>query len=141
MQYPVDALKPFVAEGQTTATVFGDSRYFGTSRHLVFDDGRTVPTLEADRLAVHVGLHPSLIWPSWFDDAADEPHCRYCGEVAPFVPSNVVWCSLSCKEAARGRYWRWEARKHRSLWERVDRVTERVAAMSEDELREFLGCR
>ena len=27
---------------------------------------------QADRFAIHLGYHPSILWPSWFDDYEDE---------------------------------------------------------------------
>ncbi len=62
----------------------------------------TMPTVMADRVAVCLGLHPCLLWPSWFDDAALEPHCSECGEpasIAHGVTAKV--CSDKCREHNR----------------------------------------
>lgn len=47
----------------------------GLARFLGVDPGQWqrwrsegVPTFAADRLACRAGLHPSLLWPDWFDE-------------------------------------------------------------------------
>jgi len=59
-------------------------------------DGMT--TVQADRVAVALGLNAVDLWPSWYEDAAKEPACRVCGEL---VEENMVTCSEACRVEAR----------------------------------------
>ena len=43
-----------------------------------------VNTWQADEIATFMGIHPSRIWSSWYDDAADEPKCPECGRLLPY---------------------------------------------------------
>jgi hypothetical protein len=75
----------------------------------------------ADRLAVAAGMHPSAVWPTWDDDAFDEPVCAWCRE--PVFDSR--YCGTVCARRMR------EDRKRlagglEKWWKRVDRYRESV---------------
>ena len=75
-----------------------------------------ISTLQADRLAVRVGLHPSEVWPTWYDDAENEDRCPWCG----------VWSfdRRYCDEVERRMHekeWRRDMTRTRNWWKRLDR--------------------
>lgn len=44
---------------------------------------------EADRIACGLKLHPSEIWPSWFEDGLSEPEVPTCKRGHELTPENV----------------------------------------------------
>jgi hypothetical protein len=77
----------------------------------------------ADELAVRANLHPSLVWPSWFDDALQEPGCKWCGAPVPMKSLQGLWCTRQCHNRLQ-----WEERclaaRAREWWTRLDRYRE-----------------
>lgn len=92
----------------------------------------------ADRLAVTFGVHPSVIWPSWFEDALEEPFCAWCRGPVNWRNSLSIYCSADCRQE-REREQRFDRRRQEAAWERIQRVSRRVMAMSACELAAFLG--
>lgn len=67
-------------------------------------------TMKADKIATALGFHPAELWPSWSDDAALEPCCRWCGEP---LSEGVLYCNPDHSRHSRAadkRQWR-ERRK------------------------------
>ena len=63
-----------------------------------------VNTWLADEIATHLGIHPSRIWSSWYDDAVDEPVCEECGEPVPYNGTNAPFtCGPEHKKAREAR--------------------------------------
>lgn len=75
----------------------------------------------ADRLAISAGLHPSLVWPTWFIDAAREA-CPLCTE--PLTGRQLLCGSCHHEVVA------WEHAhdrvRQREWWARLDRYAETV---------------
>ena len=44
---------------------------------------------QADKWAIRGGIHPSLVWPSWFADALADDCCDWCGIELPFTARNI----------------------------------------------------
>lgn len=66
-RYPYEPLAELV--GGTTAE---QAERLGVSHHLVRAlKRRGLSAAQADRYAIVAGVHPSLLWPSWFDDAQE----------------------------------------------------------------------
>lgn len=66
---------------------------------------RGVTPRVADRLAMKAGLHPSLVWPSWFDDVLED-HGRDCAECGGrFLPKrhDAKFCDPACNRRWWGR--------------------------------------
>ena len=59
-----------------------------------------VSTWRADEIATHLKVHPSRIWPSWFDDAEREPRCAVCGDPVPYFYADRLneTCSKTCRK-------------------------------------------
>jgi lambda repressor-like predicted transcriptional regulator len=102
-----DALRPFIgdsergtnqclADGETISNLARRSGVprinFHTWAH------RGIPIDQADIIAVKgLGMHPSLIWPEWWQKCAQAPKCP-CGEL---VPDGRTYCSHECRRSAR----------------------------------------
>lgn len=80
MRYDIEALEQKLGtfltlstDGAQFAPDAGLAVALGMSRSAV-QAGRTrgLSADQADRYAVRAGYHPSLVWPSWFDDAEDD---------------------------------------------------------------------
>ncbi len=97
-------------------------------------------TLEADHVAVALGLLPMLLWENWLESADDEPRCAWCRDVAD-LNTDQSRRSFCCAE--HRRRWNNERRlfeqRRATASERFEHTSERVAAMSSDELACFLG--
>ena len=76
------------------------ARQLGVDRNQIYrwrKDG--MAPLTADAVAIRIGVHPSLIWPTWFDDALMEEGCTWCGaprSLLPSVAGRSSTCSKSC---------------------------------------------
>ncbi len=72
---------------------------------------RGLSEYHADRWAIRLGFHPSLIWPDWFDDApawTDEEEgsvvCASSDCDTMFLPSrHRLYCSERCKQREKMR--------------------------------------
>lgn len=78
-----------------------------------------ITSLVADRLATMIGLHPSVIWPTWFDDADLEDRCPWCGEIV-LTNGNGSYCSTQHRRLMKSE--RDHDANRREKWEkRLDR--------------------
>lgn len=73
-------------------------------------------TLQADRFAIRLGLHPSEIWPSWADDADLEDRCPWCGEWS----FDRKFCSV-IEQREHQKESRRDMTRARNWWKRLDR--------------------
>lgn len=84
---------------------------------------------QADRWAMAVGLHPSVVWPDWMDDQIESilRPCAECG--TPFAPkqSNYRFCKRACRRRRIER-----ERKRRKYRENPEAERARVAAYQAD---------
>lgn len=81
-------------------------------------------TEQADRLAIHVGLHPSQVWDSWWADSLSDV-CPSCPGLLPLTRRGPGLCS-----ACHKRVMDWERCRNRKLqrrfWVRVERYRDTV---------------
>lgn len=70
---PIDQLYPFRPTGGFDSEPRGLSARLGVANTNIYRHRKYGMAPEvADRMACRLGLHPSLLWPSWFDDAIDD---------------------------------------------------------------------
>ena len=85
-------------------------------------------TVQADKLAIRLGRHPSAFWPSWAEDAELEGRCPWCGEWR----FEGAYCTRQERE-----FHRYEQQRHRSRavrwWKRLDRYRETGVLCAESE--------
>ena len=80
MRYPISALEQKCGTYLTMsdkqdqfAPNQGLANRLGVSRSVVIQARqRGLSVRQADEFACRAGYHPSLVWPSWFEDAEDE---------------------------------------------------------------------
>lgn len=96
-------------------------------------------TTMADAVATKLGVHPSLIWLTWFEDAEQEPRCKWCrAELAIGDQAHSVTCSKPCRLKLK-------AERDLDMWRlyaferRCDRIRERLDRMTPAELDAWLG--
>jgi hypothetical protein len=81
---------------------------------------RGMNTATADRLAILLGLHPCLLWPSWFDDAEDESRCPWCFEWTWGASRGDVYCTRHHRKMSRAERDRDDYRIQ-NWWDRLAR--------------------
>ena len=118
---PIDRLFPFRSDGQPNDPL-GLAALIGASNSELSRWRREGMTTErADLVAVTLGYHPALLWPTWFEDAEEEGRCPWCGEWR----FDGKYCN------AREREWMKQERARDRLraqrwWERIERYRETV---------------
>ena len=108
-RYPFEDLERFVAARVTPANgghgeLGGIVSFFGRNNQNLYYRARragSLSTLQADRLAVSLGALPWEIWPTFLEDALDEPRCFYCREAASWGRVDVQTCSRACQDLLR----------------------------------------
>lgn len=122
MNFPADPLYAFVPQGVYGHNNDGLATTLGLSVKAVRQwSTRGLCTLQADDVAIRLGLHPSAIWNDWFASIADEPMCQWCGQRT----AGSVNCSKRCTyllALERKRV----ALATRKWWVRIDRYRELV---------------
>ena len=76
-------------------------------------------SISADRIACGLGMHPSAIWPSWFDDEENENRCPWCQEMVMVQGRSRYCCSEHYRAAKRQRDR--DDRRRFWWWQRLDR--------------------
>lgn len=89
----IRASRPYEMDDDEIRTALGCAR----TRLWNLRRRQPLSSLIADELATTAGYHPSLVWPTWFTDAAHERFCD-CGEPLRFGPGylQAQFCR-SCK--------------------------------------------
>ena len=127
MRYPFDPIDrrfPFRPTGGSPDEPLGLAALLGTSNARIGHYRKAGLTVDAaDRMAVRLGMHPAQLWPSWFEDAEDEPGCLWGGELVPLDRRTL--CSHQCRDLMREERKRDAGRRYR-WWARLDRYRESV---------------
>ncbi len=71
--YPLEPLVDYLGDRMTVLF-----HWSYRTRRKYTEEGLTV--LQADLFATRAGVHPSLLWPTWFDDALTENDRRFVWE-------------------------------------------------------------
>jgi hypothetical protein len=122
VNFPAGPLYAFVPQGIYGHNNEGLAATLGLSVKAVRKwQTRGLCTLQADEVAIRLGVHPSAIWNDWFDSITDEPMCKWCGQRT----IGAVNCSKRCEyllALERKRI----ATATRKWWVRIDRYRELV---------------
>lgn len=119
---PLEAMlaDPLAEHNDGPVKIVARQLHIGTQQ--IYRYRRTGMTTElADRLAIAAGLHPSVVWDTWFIDAASEA-CPLCME--PLTGRRLLCASCHHEVVA------WEHAhdriRQREWWARLDRYRETV---------------
>jgi hypothetical protein len=93
MNFPADPLYAFVPQAVYGHNNDGLAATLGLPVTTVRKwSTQGLSTLQADEVAIRLGLHPSAIWGDWFASITDEPMCKWCGQRTV----GAVNCSKRC---------------------------------------------